>query len=53
MLAEGFDRAVVDKVIGLVDKAEWKRRQCPMGPKVSLRALKHDRQIPVTQHFFE
>ena len=53
MLAAGFDRAVVDKVIGLVDKAEWKRRQCPMGPKVSLRALKHDRQIPVTQHFFE
>ena len=53
MLAAGFDRAEVDKVIGLVDKAEWKRRQCPMGPKVSLRALRHDRQIPVTQHFFE
>ena len=53
MLAAGFDRAKVDQVIGLVDKAEWKRRQCPVGPKVSLRALKHDRQIPITQHFFE
>lgn len=53
MLSSGFSQGTVDAVMQMVDRAEWKRRQAPQGPKVSSRALKHDRQIPVSQHFQE
>ena len=53
MLSDGFSQGTVDTVMRMVDRAEWKRRQAPQGPKVSSRALKHDRRIPVSQHFQE
>jgi NAD+ synthase (glutamine-hydrolysing) len=45
---EGFDPAVVEKVIRLVDKAEYKRRQYPPGPKLSRRNFGRDRRVPIT-----
>ncbi len=44
LLAAGFDEALVRRVIAMVDKAEYKRRQYPPGPKVSKRAFGKDRQ---------
>ena len=46
LLARGFDPAVVDKVLALVDRAEWKRRQYPPGPKVTALAFGRDRRLP-------
>lgn len=53
LLARGFDAAVVDKVLALVDRAEWKRRQYPPGPKVSALAFGRDRRLPVTSRWRE
>ncbi|WP_210481234.1 NAD+ synthase [Naasia sp. SYSU D00948] len=44
----GFDPEVVDHVIRLVDRAEWKRRQSAIGPKVSSVAFGRDRRLPIT-----
>ena len=48
VIAEGFDPALVEKVITLVDKAEYKRRQYPPGPKISKRNFGRDRRVPMT-----
>ena len=48
LLARGFDPAVVDKVLALVDRAEWKRRQYPLGTKVTALAFGRDRRLPIT-----
>jgi NAD+ synthase (glutamine-hydrolysing) len=53
LLARGFDPAVVDKVVTLVDRAEWKRRQYPLGPKVTALAFGRDRRLPVTNRWRE
>jgi NAD+ synthase (glutamine-hydrolysing) len=50
VIALGFDAATVDRVIGLVDRAEWKRRQGAIGPKISGMAFGRDRRLPVTFH---
>ena len=52
-LAAGFDAALVDKVVGLVDRAEYKRRQYPPGTKISNRAFGKDRRLPITSHWNE
>ena len=46
--AHGFDRATVHRVIGLVDRAEYKRRQAPPGVRISTRAFGKDRRLPIT-----
>jgi NAD+ synthase (glutamine-hydrolysing) len=51
LVAQGFDAAVVDRVIRLVDVAEFKRRQYPPGPKISARAFGRDRRLPITNAF--
>jgi NAD+ synthase (glutamine-hydrolysing) len=53
LLARGFDPAVVDKVLQLVDRAEWKRRQYPLGPKVTALAFGRDRRLPITTRWRE
>ena len=53
LLADGFDEATVDTVMRLVDRAEWKRRQYPLGPKVSALAFGRDRRLPITSAFQE
>ena len=49
----GFDRDVVEHVIRLVDRAEWKRRQYPPGPKISVRNFGRDRRVPITSAWRE
>jgi len=53
LVAAGFEEAVVDKVVGLVDRAEWKRRQFAPGPKISSLAFGRDRRLPVTSRWRE
>ncbi|BDR53128.1 NAD+ synthase [Bombiscardovia nodaiensis] len=53
LLADGFDASTVDTVMRLVDRAEWKRRQYPLGPKVTALAFGRDRRLPVTNAFAE
>jgi NAD+ synthase (glutamine-hydrolysing) len=53
LLAAGFDEALVRRVIAMVDKAEYKRRQYPPGPKVSKRAFGKDRRLPMTSRWQE
>lgn len=53
LLADGFDETTVDTVMRLVDRAEWKRRQYPLGPKVTALAFGRDRRLPITNAFRE
>ena len=51
LLLRGFDAADVDRVIALVDRAEYKRRQAPPGIKVTSRAFGRDRRVPITNRY--
>ena len=51
LIKDGFDPALVTRVIGLVDRAEYKRRQYPPGTKVSIRAFGKDRRLPMTSRW--
>ncbi|HYO31764.1 MAG TPA: NAD+ synthase [Nocardioidaceae bacterium] len=53
LIAAGFDRALVRRVITLVDQAEYKRRQFPTGPKISTRNFGRDRRVPITNKWRE
>lgn len=53
IIAAGFDAVTVARVIGLVDTAEYKRRQYPPGTKVSARAFGKDRRLPITSRWRE
>jgi NAD+ synthase (glutamine-hydrolysing) len=53
LLADGFDPELVRRVISMVDKAEYKRRQYPPGTKVSSRAFGKDRRLPMTSRWNE
>jgi len=53
LIADGFDPGTVDKVIQLVDRAEWKRRQFAPGPKISPLAFGKDRRLPITSRWRE
>jgi NAD+ synthase (glutamine-hydrolysing) len=53
LLAAGFSRDFAKRIINLVDRAEYKRRQYPPGPKVSVRAFGKDRRLPITSTFRE
>jgi NAD+ synthase (glutamine-hydrolysing) len=48
IVALGFDAETVDFVTNLVDRAEWKRRQGAIGPKISGMAFGRDRRLPIT-----
>ncbi|HEV2110962.1 MAG TPA: NAD+ synthase [Gammaproteobacteria bacterium] len=49
--AMGYPEETVKQVIGLIDKAEYKRRQGPPGPRVSRRAFGRDRRYPITSGY--
>jgi NAD+ synthase (glutamine-hydrolysing) len=51
LVAEGFERSLVEKVLAMTDRAEYKRRQYPPGPKISLRAFGRDRRLPITNRW--
>ena len=48
VVALGYDAEIVDFVTRLVDRAEWKRRQGAIGPKISGIAFGRDRRLPIT-----
>jgi NAD+ synthase (glutamine-hydrolysing) len=47
----GFDRATVSRVVRMVDSSEFKRRQAPLGVKITHRALGKDRRMPITNGY--
>ncbi|HHR6128952.1 TPA: NAD+ synthase [Providencia alcalifaciens] len=47
----GFDREIVRKVVRLVDINEYKRRQAPVGPRITMRNFGKDRRYPITSGF--
>ena len=51
LVAEGFEAATVRRIIDLVDRAEYKRRQAPPGPRVTSRGFGKDRRMPITNRF--
>ncbi|SUC01815.1 NAD synthetase [Proteus vulgaris] len=51
LVAAGFDEATVRKVIKLVDINEYKRRQAPVGPRITSRNFGKDRRYPITSGF--
>jgi len=53
LIAAGHDPALVERVIRLVDAAEFKRRQYPPGPKISQKNFGRDRRLPITNRWRE
>jgi NAD+ synthase (glutamine-hydrolysing) len=51
LIERGLPAEDVDRVIALVDRAEYKRRQSPPGIKVTSRAFGRDRRVPITNRF--
>ncbi|WP_029859731.1 NAD+ synthase, partial [Yersinia pestis] len=51
LVADGFDEAIVRKVIRLVDINEYKRRQSAVGPRITARSFGKDRRYPITSGF--
>jgi NAD+ synthase (glutamine-hydrolysing) len=47
----GYDEAVVRRVVTMVDRAEYKRRQSPPGIKITPRAFGKDRRLPITNRW--
>ncbi len=53
LVADGHDRALVERVMRMTDFAEYKRRQYPIGTKITRRAFGRDRRQPITNRFRE
>lgn len=51
IVADGYDAEVVDRVIVMTDHAEYKRRQGPLGVKITPKAFGKDRRMPVTNRY--
>lgn len=51
IVAKGYDRDVVQKVIHMIDHNEYKRRQAPVGVRVTQKAFGRDRRYPITSGF--
>jgi NAD+ synthase (glutamine-hydrolysing) len=51
LVAAGFDAATVSRVVAMVDRAEWKRRQYPPGTKISSKAFGRDRRLPIASRW--
>jgi len=53
LVKAGHDAALVDRVVRMVDGAEYKRRQYPPGPKITARNFGRDRRLPITNRWRE
>jgi NAD+ synthase (glutamine-hydrolysing) len=51
MVAQGFDRALVELVVHMVDRNEYKRRQAAPGVKITPKAFGRDRRMPITNRY--
>ena len=47
----GYDAATVRRIITMVDRSEYKRRQAPPGVKITERAFGRDRRLPITNGY--
>jgi len=53
LIAAGHEPALVDRILRMVDLAEYKRRQAAPGTKISIKAFGRDRRLPITNRFLE
>jgi NAD+ synthase (glutamine-hydrolysing) len=53
LIAAGHDPELVERVVRMVDAAEYKRRQYPPGPKISQKNFGRDRRLPITNRWRE
>ena len=51
IVARGFDRATVERVSRMIDRAEYKRRQAAPGVKITPKAFGRDRRLPITNRY--
>ena len=51
LTTDGFDPDVVERALGMIDRAEYKRRQAPPGVKLRPKAFGRDRRIPITNRW--
>ena len=51
LVADGFDGDMVDRIVRLVDLAEYKRRQTPPGIRVSRKGFGRDRRLPIVNRY--
>ena len=47
----GYDEQTGDRIVRLVDRNEYKRRQAPPGPKITSKAFGKDRRLPITNRY--
>ncbi len=53
LIAAGHDPELVERIVRMVDAAEYKRRQYPPGPKISQKNFGRDRRLPITNRWRE
>tara|TARA_Y100001949_G_C15982268_1_gene328907 strand:- start:957 stop:2567 length:1611 start_codon:yes stop_codon:yes gene_type:complete len=53
IVEKGFDEKTVKKIIHLIDKSEYKRRQAPPGVRITDRGFGKDRRYPITNRYFQ
>jgi NAD+ synthase (glutamine-hydrolysing) len=51
IVARGFDLATVERVMRMIDRAEYKRRQAAPGVKITPKAFGRDRRLPITNRY--
>jgi NAD+ synthase (glutamine-hydrolysing) len=51
IVARGFDQGVVQRIVRMVDRSEYKRQQAPLGPRVTTRAFGCDRRYPIAHGY--
>ena len=51
LIESGFDEVAVHRIVGMVDRNEYKRRQCPPGIKITPRAFGKDRRMPIVNRY--
>jgi len=51
IIDQGYEEGLVKRIAGLVDRAEWKRRQGAIGPKITGMAFGRDRRLPITNAY--
>ena len=53
LVSAGFEPELIERIVQLVDAAEYKRRQYPPGTKITLKAFGRDRRLPITNRWRE
>jgi NAD+ synthase (glutamine-hydrolysing) len=51
IVLDGYDPALVERVVAMIDRAEYKRRQAPPGVKITPKAFGRDRRLPITNRY--